>query len=104
MMQPTLFPLPSPKERGMATAIDHANEDWKRRFSVEATLLVGSGKPFTSEDVVRSAGQPPRGTSPNAVGAMMNKVVHLWHLKRVGFVEATRGSRHSGIIGQWQRV
>jgi hypothetical protein len=87
----------------MALADENADQHWKASFQAEGERLAALGVPFTSEDITRSVGQPPPGTSPNAVGASMNRLVRRLDLVRVGFVKSTRPTMHASIVSQWRK-
>lgn len=89
------------RDAGMAQALEHAHEEWKARFLAEAGRLAGQGVPFSSNDVTEVAGLPPIGTR-NAVGAAMHHAAHTLKLRKVGYVESRRTSRHAGAVALWQ--
>ncbi len=90
------------KEAGMAKVHGNTTEDWKAAFSEAGSALAATGNPFTSEDITTRCGQPPPGTSPNAVGAMMSGLAKRLKLRIVGHVKARRPNQHATIISQWQ--
>jgi hypothetical protein len=61
--------------------------------------LARTGRPFTSEDVTRSVGQP---SHPNAVGALLSNAARSGVIRRVGMVQAGRANQHAALIGEWE--
>jgi hypothetical protein len=86
------------KQRGMRLADLAEPEPWKQTANGVVRYLAALGRPFTSERVRELAGDPTR---PNALGALMNANARAGVIKKAGYTEADRASRHRAIVALW---
>jgi hypothetical protein len=94
------------REVGMASADAAAAEAWKLRVEdaiAECARRTGldGPLPFTAEDVRPLAGDPPEGTSPNAMGARFMAAARRGQIRKVGYRNGARPSLHAHPIAIW---
>ena len=61
--------------------------------------LARQDEPFTAEDVAALTGRPDR---PNAMGAALISAHKAGIIVKVGYVQATRRSRHASALAVWR--
>ena len=88
-------------EQGMATADLNADRAWRSRVDDAIALLAAGAGDFTAEDVRALAGDPPAGTSPNAMGALLHAAARRRWIRRIGYRPARRPSLHAHPIAVW---
>lgn len=86
--------------RGMAQAEANADADWRRRVEAAIGQLARQGR-FISDDVRKLAGDPPEGTHPNAMGALVNAARAAGRIEAVGFGKSARVKGHSNRVIVW---
>lgn len=90
------------KIQGQTLAIDHVSSDYSRQFHQCLDLLIRSGKPFTSEEIIKKIGLPSKGENQNnAIGAFMSKAASKGYIAKHGYTTATRPDSHGRILTVW---
>ena len=94
------------REVGMALADEAAAAAWKERVDAAISSLarrqgLDGPLPFTAEDVRLLAGDPPEGTSPNAMGARFMAAARRGQIRKVGYRNGVRPSLHAHPIAIW---
>ena len=101
--QPELGPIL--KATGIARVSAATSPEWMEMAMEDITHRAAYGYPFTSEDVTMFAGQPTDvhgNPKPNAIGAVFNAAARRGLIVRTGYQQATRASRHAGMISVWR--
>ena len=92
------------KQRGMAAAVDAADQVWRENVESAILQLASSGLPFISDDVRRLAGDPPPGTSPNSMGAIISAARAAGRIRMAGWGKSSRVVGHGNDVRQWVGV
>jgi hypothetical protein len=87
------------RDRGMALADEAADVDWKDAWRQAITLLAGIGDPFTSDDVRAIAGEP--WDHANATGSLFNAAARQGVIRRIGYRQSDRATRHKNVVALW---
>lgn len=91
------------KADGMERASYHADEKWKAAVLDAIKTLAASGREFLSDDVRALCGDPPFGTSPNAMGSLFNAAARAGVIEFVGFGRSARVCGHSNTVRRWRK-
>ena len=92
------------RNEGMRQALENAEEEWKAYFRAVALHLADCDQLFTTEDVLAVVGEPPKGTHPNTVGALMGSLSRAGKVRPIGFVNSRKPRSHAHAIRQWEGV
>lgn len=89
------------KRHGMElVTLAESGSGWNERAE-KWVLALPRGFQFTAETLTDAIGRPAR---TNSVGARMSAMAKQGWIRRVGFVLATRPSRHANVNRSWERV
>lgn len=87
------------KAEGMRRAELAEPEEWKRRFGAALRWLAGTRREFTTEDALDIVGDWP--LHPNVIGSLTNGLARADEIRKVGYRESNRPSRHRAIVAVW---
>ena len=81
---------------------DNANDEWKAVADRRVRYLAARQKPFTSEDVINYLNEKGYKTHNNsALGAIMLRYSKEGRIKKLGWQQSKRKSRHSAPVRIW---
>jgi hypothetical protein len=86
------------REAGIDEVLAHADTEYRERLTAAIRVLAACGEPFCSDDIRLEAGDPPVGSSPNLVGALVN------HALRAGLIHTIRWTRSARVVGHGNLV
>jgi hypothetical protein len=93
------------KSTGIARVSAATSPEWMDAAMAWITWLAQRGPPFTSENIIEEIGQPTDihgNPKPNAMGAVFCAAARRGLIVRTGYQQATRASRHAGMISVWR--
>ena len=79
-----------------------ADQDWRQRVEEAIVALAACGETFCADQVREQAGDPPPSTSPNALGALVNRMARLGVIQMVGFTRSERICGHNNTVRLWR--
>lgn len=92
------------RDRGMQSVLSNAPEEYRNKFLALVRGLP-HGLTFTGEKIRELAGDPPRESHHNCMGALMRTAALRGLIRKTGTtVKAERPSRHSADIALWIRL
>lgn len=81
---------------------DNSNEDWKNAAEKRVRYLASKQKPFTSEDVLGYLAVRGYKTHNNsALGSIMMRYSREGKIRKLGWKQADRRSRHGAPVRIW---
>jgi hypothetical protein len=94
-----IFDAIAKREAGMDAAIEWATIEYKERLVAAIEVLAARGEPFCSDDIRLAVGEPPAGSSPNLVGALVNHALRSGLIHTVSWTRSARVVGHGNLVG-----
>ena len=89
------------RDEGMERAEAAEGDAYKALFINEVRRQIAAGQRVTAETVTQIVGLPSR---PNVVGAIFSGLKRAGEIREVGYVQATRASRHASRMLVWEKA
>jgi hypothetical protein len=99
--QMDLFEAMQRRSAGQDLVIAHSDTEYRERLTDAIRVLAAGGGTWCSDDVRAMAGDPPPGTSPNLVGALINHALRSGLIHTVGWTRSARVIGHGNLVGRY---
>jgi len=87
------------RDAGVSSVLTNELDAWKRDASQALAMLASNGEPFSADDIRERVGNPPHHF--NAMGAVFRVASIQGLIRRVGYEQSTRSSRHASFRSMW---